>query len=527
MLVSGALGAVVDMVDAVPDTDVLVVGAGPAGLALACALRLQGVSVRVVDAAPGPASTSRANILHARGAEVLDRLGALGELPERALTALTVTQYLDGRSAITVRFGDHGLGTARPALYVSQADIEAELRRRLHELGAGIDWGTALVDAAQDGHGVTGVLDDGRTVRCRWLAGCDGSHSTVRKLAGIGFPGVRLTEPFLLADVHADMPVDRAGGHGWPHRDGPFFAVPMREVGRAHDLWRFMVYDPAGGDSVQGEQEVLERIRRLVPERTGRTDIRIEHAVWTSVFRVHRRLADTYRRGRVLLVGDAAHIHSPLGGQGMVTGMGDAENLAWKLALVVRGLSADALLDTYEAERRPLATGVLARTTTATRLQVGDTPLMRFLRRRVLVPLAAMPSVQRRASRLASQLWVTYRNGPLARGTRYRSGGRPRQGDRVPDLPCTRPDGTRTRLHAELGAQWALLAPAGDGADHLTEARGRLGDAVAALDFETRHGRRELWLVRPDAHLAWRGGRTEASRLARWLDESMHPNRSG
>ena len=178
----------VEQVMGVYDREVLVVGAGPAGLALACALRMHGVSVRVVDQASGPASTSRANILHARGVEVLDRLGALGDLPQRSQPALTITQYLDGQPAMTIRFGDLGLGAARPALYISQADIEAELRRRLTELGVDIDWGTALVDLAQDDHGVTATFAGGPTVRCGWLAGCDGAHSTVRKLTGIGFP---------------------------------------------------------------------------------------------------------------------------------------------------------------------------------------------------------------------------------------------------------------------------------------------------------------------------------------------------
>ncbi|MBF8187170.1 FAD-dependent monooxygenase [Nonomuraea sp. K274] len=501
------------------------VGAGPAGLALACALRMHGVSVQVVDAASGPAATSRANILHARGVEVLDRLGALGDLPQHSLTALTITQYLDGRPAITVRFGDLGLGTARPALYVSQADIEAGLRRRLTDLGVDIRWDTALVDLTQDADGATAVLGhDGTPLRCAWVTGCDGAHSTVRELAGIGFTGVRLTERFLLADVHADWPVDRAGGHGWPHQDGPFFAVPMREVGRADDLWRLMAYDPAGDDSASGEQEILNRFRELVPERTGRTDIRIKDAVWTSIFRVHRRLADTYRQGRIFLAGDAAHIHSPFGGQGVVTGIGDAENLAWKLALVVRGQAAAALLDTYEAERRPLATEVLRRTTTATRLQVGDSPLMRFLRTRVLVPIGNLASVQRQAGRLASQLWVSYRRGPLARGTTSLLGRRPRPGDRVADLACLRPDGSQTRLHAELGRRWALLTPAGGAHAHLAEARNRLGDTVMTLtrDPGPQH---DVWLIRPDAHLAWRG-RTAPALLGEWLDNALQQGKA-
>ncbi|KAB8188487.1 hypothetical protein FH608_044475 [Nonomuraea phyllanthi] len=277
--------------------------------------------------------------------------------------------------------------------------------------------------------------------------------------------------------------------------------------------------DPAGDGDAWGEQEVLERFRHLVPERTGRTDIRIKDAVWTSVFSIHRRPADTYRQGRVLLAGDAAHIHSPLGGQGVVTGMGDAENLAWKLALVIRGQATEALLDTYEAERRPLATDVPRRTTTATRLQVGDSPLMRFLRTRVLVPMANMPSVQRRAGQVASQLWVTYRRGPLATGLTSRLGRRPRPGDRVPDLACRRPDGRRTRLHAELGHRWALLAPPGSAPAHLAEARKRLGETITPLTCPADR-QRDVWLIRPDAHLAWRGRATPAH-LGRRLDHAL------
>jgi 2-polyprenyl-6-methoxyphenol hydroxylase-like FAD-dependent oxidoreductase len=409
-----------------------------------------------------------------------------------------------------------------------------------------------LVDLGSE----TGVDDDGVTAvlgverissTYGWVIGCDGAHSTVRKLAGIGFSGVRVTERFLLADAHVDWPVDRTGGHGWPHRDGPFFAMPMREVGRAEDLWRLMAYDPTGdagdragdrtnaegsGEDAPNDQEIMGRLRQLIPERTGRSDIHIKDAVWTSVFRVHRRLADTYRKGHIFLAGDAAHIHSPLGGQGMVTGMGDAENLAWKLALVVHGRATEALLDTYEAERRPLATEVLRQTTTATKLQVGEGALTRFLRGRVLVPLANMPSVQRRASQIASQLWVHYRRGPLGGGIASRFGRRPRPGDRIPDLTCVRPDGTQTRLHAEVGARWALLAPAGPAETvetHLGEVRRRLGDIVTPrtplAPLPPRAGdiaeQRDVWLIRPDAHLAWRGRATDSTSLGQWLDEHV------
>ncbi|MEU4312147.1 FAD-dependent oxidoreductase [Nocardia sp. NPDC024068] len=500
-------------------TDVLVVGAGPTGLTLACALRLQGIDVRVVDAAPVPATTSRANILHARGVEVLERIGALGDLPERSLTALTITQYLDGKPAVTVRFGDLGLGTARPALYASQADVEARLRQRLRDLGTEIEWNSAISGVAQNDTGVGATLANGETARCRWLVGCDGAHSTVRQLAGIAFPGARLTERFLLADVYAEWPVDRSGGHGWPHRDGPLFAVPMREVGRPDNLWRLMAYDPTGNDGTQSTEQIIDRFRQLVPERTGRTDIRITEAAWASIFHVHRRLADTYRAGRIFLAGAAAHIHSPLGGQGIVTGIGDAENLAWKLALVIQGRATAALLDTYEAERRPLATDVLRNTTTATRLQVGDSLLLRFLRRRLLVPIAAMPSVQRRASRVASQLWVTYRHGPLNGGIRSHIGPLPRPGDRVPNLPCRHLDGRSTALYDQLGRHWALLLPADGSTDEFTDMRTRLGHNVIALHAEPTSGQHDVRLIRPDAHLAWRG--TDPQQLTRWLSGTL------
>ncbi|MEV4834562.1 FAD-dependent monooxygenase [Nonomuraea sp. NPDC049486] len=498
-------------------TDVLVVGAGPAGLALACGLLLHGVRVRVVDQAAGPATTSRANLLHARGVEVLDRLGALGDLPERSAQGLVLTTYIGGRPVMRIRFGDPILGTPRPALVLPQTEIEAALRRRFAELGGGVEWGTGLVDARQDGDGVTAVLGGGRTVRASWLAGCDGAHSTVRKLAGIGFPGAPLTDQWLLADGHAGFGLGREGGHGWAHPDGPLFVMPMPSPGgTGDDLWRLMAYLPGATDEKLDEAEILEAFRRVVGERAGLAGEQLKDLVWASMFRVHRRLATGYRQGRVLLAGDAAHIHSPMGGQGMVTGMGDAENLAWKLALVVHGRAGHRLLDTYQAERRPLAAEVLRSTSATARLQIGDSPLLRLLIRWVLVPLFNRPAVQRRGTMAASQLGVTYRRGPLA-GRGSRLGRRPRPGDRVADLACA-----GTRLHAELGGRWALLAT-GPGA-RLCEPQvsDSLGDRVVTL---TPDGWRddEVWLVRPDAHLAWRG-RPGSDGLGRWLRRaSIHP----
>lgn len=497
--------------------DVLVIGAGPAGLTLACGLRAHGVSVRVMDRATEPASTSRANILHARGVEVLDRLGALGDLAADAVTALTITTYAGGRPISRMRFGDTGLGTSSPALFVSQAAIEAQLRRRLTELDGSVEWNTAIVDAEQDNNGVTVTLHDGHTIRARWLAGCDGAHSTVRKIAGIGFPGAPVADQWLLADVHMDWAMDRSGSHGWLHPDGIFGALPMHHFGSGEDVWRLMAYLPGVTEHKLDDQHVLDQFRQLTPQRTGRADARIRDAVWTSVFRIHRRLADSYRAGRILLVGDAAHIHSPLGGQGMLTGVGDAENLAWKLALVVHGHAGEPLLDTYQAERRPLATGVLRRTSANTRLQVGEGWFVRRLRERIVVPLLNRPAVQRWATRLASQLWVTYRRGPLGSS---RFGPKPQPGDRVTDLKCQRANGTATRLYAELGGHWALITP---GTTSEPEIPKWLHDRLTVLT--PVHSEKDSLLIRPDGHLAWRGD-LSSNGLRHWSNTATAKGRT-
>jgi 2-polyprenyl-6-methoxyphenol hydroxylase-like FAD-dependent oxidoreductase len=496
------------------DLDVLVVGAGPVGLALACGLRQFGVAVRVIDQAAGPAATSRANFVHARGSEVLDRLDALGDLPQESVRATTITTYAGARPMMRIRFGDPGLGTAAPPMVISQARVEARLRERLAELGVRPEWGSALKAAGQDATGVTATLGDGRSVRARWLVGCDGSGSTVRALAGIGFPGVRVSERFLLVDGRLDgePPLDRSGTSGWAHRDGVLGAMPM-----PGDQWRLLAYDAAFTEDKPSEEQIAERMRRILPERTGLRSPRLGEVTWASLFRVHRRLADSYRTGRILLAGDAAHVHAPFGGQGMLTGLGDAENLAWKLALVAqdvaRGPAATRLLDTYQAERRPLATAVLRGSTAATKVNIAGSPLGRLLRDQVLMRVFSLAWIQRWTTYTTSQLWVSYRRGPLAGRGLGRRGGRPRAGDRVPDLDCERGDGSRTRLHAELRGRWAVV-----GADAAFQAaRRRLGERVVRLRADGSGGERAL-LVRPDGHLACKGGPAE---ITRWLDGAL------
>jgi 2-polyprenyl-6-methoxyphenol hydroxylase-like FAD-dependent oxidoreductase len=483
------------------DTDVVVVGAGPTGLALACGLQAAGVTVRVVDKAQGPAVTSRALGLQPRGVEVLDRLGALGDLPDRGLPISSVVIHIDGRELASFDVGQPTrLGGPR-GLIMSQADIEHALRDRLTGLGGAIEWGQPVTGLAVHADSVNLRLDDGSELTAGWVVGADGAHSVVRKTLGIGFPGVPIVERFLLADVHADVDRPRTGAMSWLRGDKVLAAFPLPGA----DLWRVMAPAPPEFRDDAGQDEIVEYLGSRLCAEAGGTVRSVE---WTSTFRIQRRLADSYRRGRAMLAGDAAHIHSPLGGQGMNTGIGDAENVAWKLALVVSGRADSSLLDTYEAERRPIAKDVLESTTGVTEFVVGKGRLSQFVRDRIAIPTLNRGWAQRIITERASQLQVSYRHGPLgARRWRHLPGLR--TGDRVRDRTCTRADGTTVQLYDALGPEWALIGP-----EPLADvARERLGEVVAL------RGSGDALLVRPDGHLAWRG--SEVAGLRAWLDGAL------
>ena len=320
---------------------IVVVGAGPTGLTLACALRSAGVPARVVDAASGPATTSRALGVLPRGVEVLDRLGALADLPERSLPMNQVIVSASGNELMRLQLRQRARLGGRPGLLISQAEIEGALRRRLSELGGKVEWARAVTTVAQDANSVAVRLNEGVTVRASWLVGCDGAHSTVRKEVAIGFPGVARPEWFLIADVRADLGRPRDAVSAWLRGSEVLAVFPLP----GDDLWR-LITSLRVGLAEPDPEAAFAHMRERVTQEIGP---RVQMAEWISSFQIHRRLVDTYRRGRVLLAGDAAHVHSPLGGQGLNTGIGDAENLAWKLALVVTGRACDGLLTRMRA----------------------------------------------------------------------------------------------------------------------------------------------------------------------------------
>lgn len=468
------------------------------------------------------------SFLHGRGSETLQRVGALGNLPDETVTVTKSTAYM-GQQPIRVRYTTSGVKNPAPPMVISQTRIEQVLRDRLAESGGTVEWGSGLVDIDQDATGATVVLSNGEQARARWVVGCDGADSVVRKATGISFPGS--SSRYLLLDAHVDWDLDRDGLTGWLHPDGRVGAMPMVDPGGANDLWRILARDPEEGTEKPSNDEIVSRVRAVLRQRTPYGGAELRDTTTKVVFTAHARIADTYRKGQVLLAGDAAHAHVPFGGPAIHTGMGDAENLAWKLALVIKGRANEALLDTYQAERRPIASEILLGTTASKKIDVLNHPVVRFMRDRVVASLLNLSWVQRLTTYSTSQLWETYRTGPLGGGARF--GSKPRPGDTLADLECVRvEDRSSTRLYDELGGRWVLLVPAVAAQECVSVARQWLGDdrlvvlersadsAVTPSRKKARRAAGEVWLVRPDAHLAWRG-QPGSPGFERWLEGAL------
>ncbi|GEL23027.1 3-(3-hydroxyphenyl)propionate hydroxylase [Pseudonocardia sulfidoxydans NBRC 16205] len=477
------------------DIDVLVVGAGPTGLTLGCELARRGVRVRVVDAATGPFTGSRGKGLQPRTLEVLDLLGVGRRLMTLGRFRLPM-RHPDGEGGFAVRDLHPGAEPtpsspyARP-LMLPQFRVEEVLRDALTEAGGRVEFSRRLTDLTQDDDAATATFDDGERVTARWVVGCDGGSSTVRRLGGFTFLGeTDETVRMLIADVRVEG-VDRDYWHGFGGPDLGFVALcPLATT----DRFQFQASMKADDD----REPTHDVVQKILDQATGGT-VRVLDVGWSSRWRLNERMVDRYRVGRLLLAGDAAHVHSPAGGQGMNTGIQDGANLGWKLAAVVAGAD-EALVDTYEAERLPIAADVLglsARLTRRTLLDRGED------------------------GERALQFGVSYRGGPLAPGV---DGDGPRPGDRAPDATgLVPPDGDRpVRLFDLLrGREWTLLGfgvtppEVGEGVrcveigpGGVVDTDGHARDAYLPVDGE-------LVLVRPDGHVGIRT--TDAAEVRAYL----------
>jgi 2-polyprenyl-6-methoxyphenol hydroxylase-like FAD-dependent oxidoreductase len=365
------------------DTDVLVVGAGPSGLTLAASLVRKGVATTVVDRQAAGANTSRAAVVNARTLEVLDDLDVSRRLVKEGVQAPRFTIRDGRRSLIPIDFSL--LPTDYPySLMVPQATTERLLLERLTELGGMVVRPKTLVSVTQDADGVTAIFEDGDVIRARYIVGADGIHSTVREQADIGFEGGVYEESFTLADVRlrGEIPVDEVILF-WA-KAGLTVVAPL-----PGDIFRIVapVTDAPENPSAPFIQQLLDD-RGLGAGRMVVTDV-----IWGSRFRIHHRVADTYRAGRLLLAGDAAHVHSPAGGQGMNLGIQDAVALADALAAVLGG-APDSVLDNYSTARRPIAQQVVEMTDRLTRLATLPPPA-RPIRNAGIGLAGRVPLVQR------------------------------------------------------------------------------------------------------------------------------------
>jgi len=492
------------------DTEVLVVGAGPTGLVLALWLARLGIQVRIIDKTAGPGSTSRALAVQARTLEFYRQLGFADELVEAGLVFSAANLWARGRRAAHIELGRLGAGKSPfpYGLIYPQDEHERFLIERLEELDVRVERMTELIDFEEvDGRIVARL--QGSTCEAACLAGCDGARSTVREKLGISFPGGTYEHLFYVADVDASGPLmDRELHVSIDESD--FAAVfALKEEGRVRLIGTIRPESEKEGEHLGWEdvsKNVLQRLR-----------IDVRRVNWFSTYHVHHRVAARFRQGRVFLLGDAAHIHSPVGGQGMNTGIGDAVNLAWKLAAVLRGRAPERILHSYEPERIGFARRLIGTTdrvfqfiTRSGRLAAG---VRVHVAPRVISALFRLSSVRRFMFRTVSQTAIEYRGSDLSEG----HAGSIRGGDRLPWVQ-SEPDNFTAlqslewQMHVHGAATRELAA--------CCASRGlRLhvfswGRSAAGAGF-ARDG---SYLVRPDGHVALADPLHSPARLERYLD---------
>jgi 2-polyprenyl-6-methoxyphenol hydroxylase-like FAD-dependent oxidoreductase len=491
----------------VTETDVLVVGAGPTGLALACDLARRGVAVRIVDRAPEFASGSRGKGLSPRSLEVFDDLGVIDQMLASGTTHLPHRKY---QGAAVVAEVDPEAGKVPTpdvpyptGLMIPQWRVEQILRDRLADFGVAVELGAEVSGFSQDPDGVTATIGDAK-VRARYLVGCDGGRSTVRKVLGLSLrgetPDVQL---MAVGDVKVEG-LGRDAWHQWFAGNSAIMLCPLPgtdvfQVQASHEL-------DADGSPLE---PTLERFQQTFDRVAGVPDVRLHSLGWRSSYRVNVRMVDRLRVGRVFLAGDAAHVHPIAGGLGMNSGTQDGYNLGWKLGLVLAGHASADLLGTYEEERLPIASWLLDITSKA-----------------LTIVLDAIKSkgggVDAAAARELTQLQLGYPWSRLSRRTTTRTSG-PEPGDRAPDAPLRDACGEATRLFDLFrGPHFTLL---GLGCDALPA----LGDEVQTCvvgpgglvddggHVADAYGTDALVLVRPDGYVGLVAGATDLGSVREYL----------
>ena len=514
------------------DTDVLIVGAGPTGLMLANQLGRRGVRAMIIDRHSGPAQQSRAMAVQARTLEIYSKMGIIDEAIALGREGTGANMWANGKWTARIPLGEIGksLSPYPYVLALGQDDNERIMGAKLREYGIEIQWNTELVGLQQqsDHVAVTLKLPDGSTrkLTATWVAGCDGGHSAVREMNGITFPGAPYEHTFFVADTEAAGPMQPGELNVYLWQDGFHLFFPMR----GKDRWRVIGILPKPlrtRNDLKFEDLILD-IRR-----EAGAELSFKECSWFSTYRIHHRCAEHFRDRRCFLLGDAAHVHSPAGGQGMNTGLQDAYNLGWKLALVVKGQADAALLDSYEQERLPVAQRLLSTTDRIFRLLVSDSWVAGVFRTRIVAKVMARAMTVERirdvAFRTISQIGIRYRNGPLSQMLATMPEGAPVAGDRFPWLHLKlQLSGPVEDLFQKLDdTRFNLLvigqpAPAAEklGVGDLIRVHAIPNDAANANELARIHITfPAFYLLRPDGHVGLAGRELEAAAVTRYLSE--------
>ena len=516
------------------DTQVLIVGAGPTGLMLANQLARRGVPAMIIDRHSGPAVQTRALGVQARTIEIYQSLGIADRALELGRRATGANVWAQDRWMARIPLSETGRGlTPYPfILILGQDDNEKLMGERLAHWGGSVQWNTELVALEQAADRVTTTLKlpggATRSVDASWVAGCDGAHSAVRELNRIAFAGAPYEHVFFVADtdVTGDMVAGEVNIYLW--REGFHLFFPMR----GQDHWRIVGILPA---ELAGRDDVgFDAVVPSLQHEAG-AGLAIKACSWFSTYRIHHRRAVRFRDGRCFLLGDAAHVHSPVGAQGMNTGLQDAYNLGWKLALVASGHADATLLDSYEAERIPVAERLLATTDRAFRLAVSDSQLAGLMRTEVIARIAAramrFEPIQRLAFRLISQIGIEYRASALSESLPGPPHDAPHAGDRFPWLRLRlEPNGPVEDLFQKRDDTRFTLITVGQPApaigsmlphdmldvlalpDDPANAAELARSSIPALSF---------WLLRPDGHVGLCGSRIDPAAVARYAGERL------
>jgi 2-polyprenyl-6-methoxyphenol hydroxylase-like FAD-dependent oxidoreductase len=496
-------------------SEVLIVGAGPTGLVLALWLNKMGVNVRIIDKTEGPGTTSRALAVQARTLELYRQLDLTDALLEQGHKVPGINLWVRAQRATRVSFETIAAGLTPYGPFIFPQDQhERLLLERLAAVGVTVERRTELVGFKADADGVTATLRgaDGQEEVCTaaYLAGCDGARSIVRQGIAVGFPGGTYEQLFYVADVDAAGPALDGELH-IDLEEADFLAVfPLKGHGRARLVGTVRGDRAAHPDTLHFDDVSARAIGNL------KVDV---HAVnWFSTYRVHHRVTDHFRKGRVFLLGDAAHIHSPAGGQGMNTGIGDAINLAWKLKSVLSGCAPDRLLDTYETERSAFARKLVATTDRGFTLATAEGRTADFIRTRI-VPIVVPALFKLEVAReylfsAVSQIVIAYRDSALSAG----KAGALHGGDRLPWAKAANSDNFDTL--ATTG--WQLHVYGTLGARLSDWCASRL--AVHAFAWEPAHetagfSRDGMYLVRPDAYVALAATEQDPALIERYLAE--------